>query len=60
MLNVKKEAENMAIKKLLECAKNDDIEIAHIDADNALCNLLIVLGYENIVNLYRKVSKWYA
>lgn len=37
-----------------------DTETNHIDADNALCELLSYLGYDEIVDLYQQVDKWYA
>lgn len=35
-------------------------EIAHIEADKILCNLLSDLGYSDIVEAFEKVNKWYA
>ena len=49
-----------ALKELNECIENDDVESAHVHADNVLCELLIALGYEDIVNEYHLVHKWYA
>lgn len=49
-----------AIKKLLEIQKSVDIEIAHGDADDVLCDLLISLGYEDVVIEYNAIEKWYA
>ena len=40
--------------------RDHDKEDAHIKADNILCNLLKELGFEKLVELYRKVPKWYA
>lgn len=37
-----------------------DVECAHSDADDILCNLLIDLGYKEIVEAYSLVPKWYA
>lgn len=37
-----------------------DPEIHHEDADNVLCELLSYLGYDDIVNLYQQIDKWYA
>lgn len=33
---------------------------AHIKADTILCNVLLKLGYKNIVTAYEKISKQYA
>lgn len=49
-----------AIAKLAELAKSKDIESAHGEADDVLCELLVALGYEDVVDLYREVPKWYA
>ena len=49
------------IKKELEYwAKSNDTEIAHGAADTIICELLITLGYSDVVKLYDKVPKWYA
>jgi hypothetical protein len=32
----------------------------HVDADIVLCELLISLGYEDVVDEYRKIEKWYS
>lgn len=50
-----------AVEKMKECVKNNgDIEVAHLDADNILCDVLTQLGYKELVDLYKKVDKWYA
>ena len=49
-----------AIKKLKECQNNWDIETAHYEADNVLCNLLSSLGYYDVIKEYVKVDKWFA
>ena len=48
-----------AIKKLEEWADSGDIEMAHCEAEDILCDLLIQLGYEDVVQAYHKVHKWY-
>lgn len=40
--------------------KNEDCEAAHHIADDILCDVLIELGYENLVDLFHEVPKWYA
>ena len=47
-------------RRLIEAEKNPDTESAHHDADTVLCELLELLGHQEIVALYRRVSKWYA
>lgn len=37
-----------------------DCEIAHIEADALLCELLRQLGYGDVVEAWEKVEKWYA
>ena len=49
-----------AIEKMKECVNNSDFELAHLDADNILCDVLTQLGYKELVDLYEKVNKWYA
>ena len=43
-----------------EVAKSDDYEMAHSVADDALCEALIALGYEDIVEAWDEVGKWYS
>ena len=51
---------SQAITKLKKAQDNLNIEMAHSDADEVLCELLSSLGYEDVVAEYRKVSKWFA
>jgi hypothetical protein len=46
-----------ALKTLQE---SGDTEMAHSIADTVLCELLVELGYEDVVEEYNKISKWYA
>lgn len=48
------------LQKMLELQEGFDYEMEHIVADNLLCQMLIELGYEDIVSEYNKVNKWYA
>lgn len=48
------------ITQLRELQSSDDIETAHVLADNILCEILETLGYDGIVNEYTKIDKWYA
>ena len=38
----------------------DDVEDDHREADQVLCELLSELGYDDVVNLYQQIEKWYA
>ena len=49
-----------AISRLIELQDNGDTEAAHLNADEVLCQLLIVLGYQDVVVEYNKVDKWFA
>ncbi len=48
-----------AIEKLKQC-QDYDAERAHNDADDVLCDLLVALGYKDVVEEWVKVEKWYA
>lgn len=50
------------LKKMIEKQKRYDYdgEIRHIEEDNILCEILAKLGFKDIVEQYRKTSKWYA
>lgn len=49
-----------AIKFLKETQSNKDTEVAHLLADGALCAFLGSLGYEDVVQEWTKVKKWYS
>jgi hypothetical protein len=47
--------------RMAELAQTEgDTEEIHILADDLLCQLAEVSGFPDIVELYRKVHKWYA
>ena len=48
------------IKELERCSEMHDYETAHCQADFFLCKLLEYLGYEEVVEAWHKVGKWYA
>ena len=48
-----------AIAKLKEASKLDT-ERAHYNADKILCELLNSLGYQDVVEVYNNIYKWYA
>lgn len=49
-----------AIAKLKEAQDYGDPEGAHVMADDVLCKLLRSLGYDDVVEEFHKVGKWYA
>ncbi|WP_428945255.1 hypothetical protein ACQK5W_04025 [Pantoea sp. FN060301] len=49
-----------AINKLKVLQNLSDIEVAHANADDVICDLLISLGYEDVIFEYEKIDKWYA
>ena len=49
-----------AIEEMKKLVNNDDYEIAHSRADDILCDVLTKLGYEDLVDVYNQVGKWYA
>lgn len=52
--------EQEIIEKLNKLAESSDYESAHVEADGILCEVLIDLGYIDIVRAYGEVGKWYA
>jgi hypothetical protein len=52
--------EDFHLQALIGQQNNDDTEIAHENADDILCNFLESLGYDKIVEEYKKIRKWYA
>ena len=51
---------NHYLEELVALQQVHDLEAAHIRANDILVELLINLGFENIVNEYEKINKWYA
>jgi hypothetical protein len=48
------------LKEITKVAEEDgNYDTAHEQADELLCKLLISLGYEEVVNEWQKVPKWY-
>lgn len=52
--------ESEAIANLQIEQRNSDTEDGHINADDILCCFLLTLGYDRLVEEYRKIDKWYA
>ena len=48
------------IKRLKELSEQYDPEIAHEKADEILCEILLDLGFVEIVKAYSEIGKWYA
>lgn len=49
-----------ALKKLADAKYNPDKEVAHIRADEVLCELLHGLGFDDVVEAFESIDKWYA
>jgi len=50
----------VALEKLRQAQGEPDCEMAHEDADLALCEMLTALGYDEVVAAWKRVDKWYA
>ena len=48
-----------ALAKLAECRRYDT-ESGHSVADEVLCDLLRSLGYDDVVDAWDRLPKWYA
>jgi len=60
MTNKQKELIAKVKADLFKAVDNQDIENAHTDADDSLCELLNGFGFGEIVEIYNNVDKWYA
>jgi hypothetical protein len=49
-----------AIEELVKCKSEYDTETAHSIADVVLCQLLIALGYDDVVKEYRAIDKHFV
>lgn len=51
-----------AIAELNELVKLSagDQEAAHSRGDEVLCELLTSIGYDDVVEVWNKINKWYA
>lgn len=49
-----------AIQELKKLQKTYDTEANHVEADEILCELLKELGFEDVVEQYNKIKKWYS
>ena len=48
------------IEKLRKLNELNDTEAEHILADDLLVEILIKLGYQDIVDEYERINKWYS
>lgn len=60
VLTPESESAQVYLNRLKELQKMDDFEVAHVKADQVLTDILIRLGYDEIVQAYRGVGKYYA
>jgi hypothetical protein len=58
-IKIDREKALLALSEALELGKGDP-EIAHVNADEVLCELLTSLGFSDVVKEFKKVPKWYA
>ena len=49
-----------AVKRLRELQGHVDTEVAHVEADKILCELLIEVGFADVVVEWDRIDKWYA
>ena len=49
-----------ALKRMVCLKDHSDTEIAHVMADGILCDFLRGLGYDDLVDAYEAVDKWFA
>lgn len=53
-----------AMKKIQDKQENNplgfDMEDAHIEMDELMCEVLTFLGYHEGVEIFKQVPKWYA
>lgn len=55
-----RELNDKYLRQLNELIPESDIEKKHIHADNILCELLKELGFNEIVESFNKLKKWYG
>lgn len=48
------------LEELIKLRYNSDTEVAHVRADNLLCDILEQLGEDAIVKAFHDIKKWYA
>ncbi len=55
-----KEFAEIIKQKLIKQQSNRNTETAHSEADEYLCDLLVKLGFEDVVEEYTKLNRWFA
>lgn len=62
MDKISKEKYDLYVKKMEQIALDSEYEPEHyhIEADDLMMKFLKELGFNELVNAYDKVSKWYA
>ena len=50
----------IATRRMKAIAEYKEREEAHIAADKLMCNVLMRLGYEELVDIYTSMERWYA
>ena len=48
------------LRRLEQLQDSDDMERAHSEADNLLCELLMSLGFAEVVEAWEKIAKKYS
>lgn len=48
------------VNEMRRINRDDDTEMAHILADELMCKLLRELGYNEGVEIFEKMGKWYS
>lgn len=56
------EYKKLAISEMAEAVilSEDDVEDAHLKADDALCEFLVKIGHKDLVDKFKEVRKWYS
>jgi hypothetical protein len=62
MSKEKKECQQQFASLMRQCAKiaESDPEVAHVEADKAMCLILEETGFHEGVAIFRDMTKWYA
>lgn len=58
--NLTEENYTLYENRLRDLIDSCDVESAHGEADDILCEILDDLGLSDIVALYKSIEKWYA
>lgn len=48
------------LEELKKLGNSGDPEVAHVRADNLLCDILEQIGEDEIVKVFHDIKKWYA